>query len=139
VTVDRFVIDASVVLEWVETKESPQKQRALGLYERLVKGEVAFSAPSFLLVEVINVLYWKKRNTVEEIRDFVDRVKTSGINFVDGAFSADASDELLDAVGKHEITAYDAQYVILAKKLGVKLLTFDEKLLGIKEVGAGEW
>lgn len=35
----------------------------------------------------------------------------------------------------HEITAYDAQYVYLAQKMGLKLATFDEKLMRIPGLG----
>lgn len=128
-----LVIDASVVLEWIESPDSRNHAKAIEIYENLMKGEVVAYAPLFLLVEAVNVLFWKKKYQEIEIREFVDSVIGTGINFV-GEFLPESVEELVWVMAKFQITSYDAQYVNLALKKELKLITFDEKLRGIKDV-----
>ena len=38
------------------------------------------------------------------------------------------SDDVLDLASSHKITAYDAEFVVLARELGVPLITLDKSL-----------
>lgn len=133
-TQNSLVIDASVVLEWIETPESKNFTKAISVYENLKEGKIVVYAPLFLLMEVINVLFWKKKFERLEIEEFVNRVKETGVNFI-GDFLPESANEVIDLMDKFKISAYDAQYVNLAIKKGVKLMTFDAKLQKIKETG----
>ena len=124
-TRNKVVIDANIVLEWLDPQESTQRKNAFYLYELLKKGEIVIYAPVFLLVEVANILFWKKKMAVKDILTFIDRVKNSGVNFVVGS---DAIEDIINLMDKYQITSYDAQYVYLAEKMNLKLATFDEKL-----------
>ena len=125
----KIVIDANIVLEWIDFQESAQKKNALHLYELLKKGDVVIYAPAFLLVETANILFWKKKLAVKDILAFIDRVKNSGINFVIGD---DPIEDIIGLMDKYQITSYDAQYLYLAEKMNLKLATFDEKLEAIE-------
>lgn len=131
---DKFIIDASCVLGWVEEKDPWQAEKALRIYEFLRTGEGLAYAPSFLFVEVANVLRWKKKISIDETREFIDRVKDSGINFIEGISGHGTIEEILEIMEKYATTSYDSQYVFLAQKMGLKLATFDEKLREIEEV-----
>lgn len=132
-TGNSLVIDASVILEWIETTDSLNRKKAIEIYKLLKTGEIVAHSPIFLLTEVVNVLFWKKKRHTAEIKEFVDRVKGAGINFV-GDFLPESVNELVELMDKYKITSYDAQYVNLALKKGLKLVTFDEKLAKIKRI-----
>lgn len=132
-TQDSVVLDASVILEWVSPQDSSRRKKAIQIYRLLKRGEIFAFAPTFLLVEVVNVLFWKKKQKISEIKEFVERIKNSGINFV-GDFLPESVDEILDVMVRYDVTSYDAQYVDLALKKGLKLATFDETLVLIKEI-----
>jgi predicted nucleic acid-binding protein len=38
------------------------------------------------------------------------------------------SDDVLELASNHRVSAYDAEFIVLAKMLGVKLITFDQAL-----------
>ncbi len=124
-TQSKIVIDANIVLEWLDQEDSTQKKHALYLYELLKKGEIVIYAPTFLLIEAANILFWKKKMAVKDIFAFIDRVQNSGINFIVGQ---EVIEEIIKLMDEYQITSYDAQYLYLAQKMNLRLATFDEKL-----------
>lgn len=131
---DKVVLDASVVLEWLSFGKSAEV--ALRVHEAIIKGKVAAYAPDFLLLEVANILFWKKKLTKEEVWGFLERLLNLGINFDDEPLSLKIQ-ELVGQMAKFNLTAYDCQYLYLAQKLKGKLLTFDRDLLRIKSLAVG--
>ncbi|MBI3384607.1 type II toxin-antitoxin system VapC family toxin [Candidatus Gottesmanbacteria bacterium] len=122
----KFVIDTSVVLKWISGKKESDIKESLELYQLLKEGEVAIFAPSFLLVELLNILYWKRIFTHEEIISFIARVSESGINFVD--LLKNDTEEILHVVLKYGVTAYDAIFLYVARTSDCKLVSADRKL-----------
>lgn len=128
---DSFVIDASVVFKWFSRENEKYFEESRNLLYRLKNGEIALFAPNFLLTEMTNVFYWKKRFNKKEIEIFLGKIIDCGINFAD--CPARNAREIFTLMTKYKITAYDGLYVWLAKDRNLKLISADEKLLEIKE------
>lgn len=124
-----YVLDASIVLEWLENND---KESARKLYQYLRQGKIAVYAPTFLLIEVGNILLKKKKFTQSDVEEFITALFQSGINFVD--FYSHTIGQLLTTASKYKITTYDALYILLSQELKYPLITGDEELLKIKDV-----
>lgn len=129
---DSFVIDASVVFKWFSRENEKYFKESRNLLYYLKNGEIALFAPNFLLTEVTNVFYWKKRFDKKEIEIFLGKIIDCGINFAD--CPARNAREIFALMTEYKITAYDALYVWLAKDRNLKLISADGKLLAIKEL-----
>lgn len=131
-TMDSFIIDASVVFKWFSRENEKYFEESRNLLYRLKNGEIALFAPNFLLTEVTNVFYWKKKFDKKEIEIFLEKIIDCGINFAD--CPARNAREIFALMVEYKITAYDALYLWLAKDRNLKLISADEKLLEIKEL-----
>ena len=132
---NKIVIDASVVLKWFVEKDEKRVKRAREVHKKIVKREVEAWAPKLLLTEVLNVLARKKKLEKKLLIKIMKRLAGLGINWVD------VGDEeivgLTRVVQDYKVTAYDGQYLWLAKEKKCKLLTIDKELLKIKELSVG--
>lgn len=87
-------------------------------------------APQLLLVEASSVLHemaWRDEITTERGRVMLDRILEAPINIRTPAKLLRSAWELADEMGWAK--TYDAQYVALARLLGCKLVTIDERLI----------
>lgn len=126
-----FVIDASVVFKWFSCENEKYFEESRNLLYSLKNGEIALFAPNFLLTEITNVFYWKKKFNKKEIEIFLGKIIDCGINFAD--CPARNAKEIFALMVEYKITAYDALYLWLAKDRNLKLISADKKLLEIKE------
>lgn len=127
---DNLVLDASVILGWLE--EGRQGEAARVIHSDVIKGKISAWVPDFVFVEVMNILYWKKKLPLDDINAFLDRILTAGIQVDDTPLRLEIHNVLLLVV-RYRISAYDAQYLRLAQRLNAKLVSFDKELLQIKE------
>jgi len=127
-----LIVDASVALKWFPLKDETAVSESQGVWEAIQLGEIKAYAPLFMLVEIANVLARKKKVEMVVFRKILGRLADSKINFVD-LKKADLK-RLGILVNKYDLTAYDAQYILLAKQLGCKLVTYDEELLRVKSL-----
>lgn len=123
----KFVIDASALIGITEGSAP-----ALSLYRRLVRGEIELVAPEFLLVEFANVMKIGKKAAVGEVIGIINRLKGSGIRFV--RIGADEVENVTKESFEGGLTIYDAIYVYLARKLKMKLITEDKRILVLKDI-----
>src|SRR3989338_3299541 len=77
-----LIIDASVVIKWVTKKDEAGVLKARHVFEMLAREELELYAPSFLLIEVANILFKKKKVKPEKVIKSVDWMRRSGIKFV---------------------------------------------------------
>ena len=125
-----YVIDASVVLEWVKSSEMTQKS-VINLQEEIVDGKIIIHAPSFLLVEVLNVLSRKYRHGKGETEAFLKFLLQFPIRYIDT--QSDSVFSLLDLVYRYELSGYDALYLATAQSKKCRLISLDKKLLQVKD------
>ncbi len=126
------VADASVVLKWFIEEDYSGHARLLR--DDHLYGRVTVHAPNILMVEVANALRkYVARGllTREQAMRGVRALYEAGIRL------EEVSPELLlEALGysiDNNVTVYDALYVVLARRLGTKAYTADEKLLSALE------
>ena len=122
-----FVLDASVAMSWCFVDESTPYTRSV--LDQLIAshGEV----PALWPVEIANSLAVnerKKRVTEEGSAVFLRRLAFLDIR-VQSPLQFEDLDLLLGLARRHGLTAYDAGYLALAKRIGLPLATFDKQLI----------
>jgi predicted nucleic acid-binding protein len=129
-----YIVDASVAVKWLLEKNENYRDEARALYSSMKKGEIKLIAPTFLLVEILNILFKKKKVETEKIQRLINGLRNSGIVFVDTDQIIKNETKLEKVVFKYKTTAYDSLYLLLAQEEKCKLLTFDDELLKIKNL-----
>lgn len=134
---NRFVLDASVVLAWC----FPDENSALAQHvaERFKQGDTAI-APSFWPHEVLNALLAgekRKRISKELVHSFLDDLAVLPIALEQ--FPAGTVFGRIQSLSReHGLTAYDAAYLDLALESGLPLATLDVDLIcACKKADAG--
>jgi predicted nucleic acid-binding protein len=126
--VNRFVVDASVVLTWCFPDESSAlTQKVVQMFKQ---GDSAI-VPSFWPHEVLNALLVgerRKRISTSLIRTFLTDLETLPIALQEVPAEA-VFDRIQSLSREHGLTAYDAAYLDLAQANGLPLATLDEDLI----------
>lgn len=130
-TVLDLAVDANVVLKWIPGKNETRVEEARDLYTMMLEGKCQIWSPKFLLVEVLNILI-KKRKANPEI------VSTAMVTLLKGKIKywemeVGQVKDLEKLMRRYSLTAYDAQYLLLARQLKCKLVSYDEELLKITD------
>ncbi|HEX8081108.1 MAG TPA: type II toxin-antitoxin system VapC family toxin [Jatrophihabitans sp.] len=119
-----FVIDASVTLAWCFADEAtPGAESVLDHFS-----EDEAVVPAIWPLEIANVLLVaqrRKRLTEAQASRFSDLLQQLPIHVVD------APTDLADVVAAgrhHELSSYDAAYLVLAERTGAPLATLDHRL-----------
>jgi len=124
----RLVIDASVAVKWVIPGE-PWEEEAKALKDRLVSGLLEAYAPELMIYELASAIFKAVKSKVLEPRDGADALRavgSLGINLAQIPWQE--APEILNLAIASGLTAYDAAYLWLSKKLNAKLVTADEEL-----------
>ena len=121
-----FVLDSSVALAWVLPDE--QSEAADPIAERLERDFAV--VPAVWPLEVLNALLTASRRA--RIGDDNVQRLLSHLAALPIEVEQIEMTPMLDAIGsvarRHGITSYDAAYVELAKRRGMPIATFDQKL-----------
>lgn len=123
-----FVLDASVALPWCFVDETTPF--TLKLLHRAMAGEELL-VPAHWPTEVLNALIQGKRRgrvTDDQIERFLDDLASFRITVEEEHALSHMSDLRLLAE-KHRLTAYDAAYLGLAKRMGLPLATLDGEII----------
>lgn len=123
-----IIIDSSIIAKWF-LEDEEEKESALKIKEDYLQGNISIALPSITFYEVSNFL----KMAVSRLRIEKDSAYTVYKKFLEFDFEIHFSNELLEAsiyeAVTHNITSYDASYVVLAEYLKVPFYTADEKLL----------
>ena len=128
----RIIIDASVVLKWIPGEDEESVSESRQIYEMMMDDRLEIYSPTFLLIEVLNILTRKRKAKYSLVKKDIDRLRNGKIRLVDLGTYKFAG--LIDIVYKYKITAYDALYCYLAQEKNCKLLTFDRQLLKLSDL-----
>jgi predicted nucleic acid-binding protein len=121
-----FVLDSSVALAWLLPDEGSKATDVLA--DRLEQEPV--HVPAIWALEVGNALLMAQRRARikdEELARFVSALSALPID-VDPAASTSALPAVLAIARELGLTAYDAAYIELAKRLSLPLASLDAKL-----------
>jgi predicted nucleic acid-binding protein len=123
-----YVVDASVAIKLFVLE--PLAERVDALFAYLAQDPPArFYVPDLLFMECANILWKYVRRfdyPAQNAREDMANLRALALHTVS---TADLIGDALDIALAHEITAYDACYVALARHLDVPLLTADEVLV----------
>jgi predicted nucleic acid-binding protein len=125
--VSAFVVDASVAISWcIEDEASPTTERLL---DQAVENGIV--VPALWLLEMANVLRIaekKKRilaHTVDarlvQISEFIISVEDFDVQLV--------WTQVLDLARRHDLTSYDACYLVVAKEHALPLASLDKAMI----------
>jgi len=126
-----LIIDVSVALKWFPLKGESSIEEALDIWDAIQLKKLKAYAPTFMLVEVANVLARKKKVETVVFRAVLNKLTDSEIVFTN-LNKADLR-RLGSLMRRYGLTAYDAQYLLLARQLKGKLVSYDEELLKISD------
>lgn len=123
-----MIIDASVAASWLLTDElSPYAE---GVLDEMQRGEPVF-VPSLWLLEITNVLFSAERRRRIDKRHreaALERIQQLLISVVAAPTLSDLR-LIAKLAEKHQLTAYDAEYLRVAKELKLPLATQDGNLI----------
>jgi predicted nucleic acid-binding protein len=120
---DRYVVDASVILKWVlgDERESDQK-KALDLLNAWVGGRAELLAPSLWEYEAGNFLGRLFPGQAFEKMALIVNLKFSSISLTESMHRL-----CFDWMARYGVTFYDACYLALAEETKSILVTADAK------------
>jgi predicted nucleic acid-binding protein len=121
-----IIADASVVLAWFF--EEAQTPKALEVLQRIE--EEGLLVPPLWWSELENGILMgerRGRKKLSESQAFLKLVRALPIR-TDDLPRHRVSDDILDLARQHQLTAYDAAYVELARRESAFLATFDDAL-----------
>ena len=120
----KIVLDSSVIVKFIFSEEEDNLKQADALLEDAKSGRLSLLAPSLSKCEVGNVIRFRKMTEAEKMacwRNFKKLpIKFIDLNLSDGSL-------VQTIAGSTNITFYDAVFILLAKKLGVPLVTANPK------------
>lgn len=127
----KIVVDASVALKWIPGPKEEKVEKAKKIYRKIAGGEVEGWAPSFLALEMLNILIRKRKAdpdlAVKGIETIMAKLSTRDLDVEKLA----QWKELMERYG---VSGYDSLYLQLAGELSCKVISDDKKLTRIKNL-----
>jgi predicted nucleic acid-binding protein len=125
-----FVMDASFALPWVFRDEANRASDAA--WKSLVTGKATAHVPGLWPMEMVNVVLrgpraTKVRPTDRDVDQFFAILRKMPLSVHHQGLGI-FLDRAPTFMGKHELTAYDSAYLILASASGLPLATLDKRL-----------
>ena len=122
---EKVVVDASIVVKWYLEEEF--SSQAIELRDAFGTGKVTILAPSLLYCEALNALRYSGVYREEEL------MLVGGSLSLYGLEAMEPTREMLEMIAhislSHDITVYDAAYVVLANLADAILYTTDAEIL----------
>lgn len=126
---ERFVLDASVAVEWFLPGGGSRGRYAEGILERISAEELAPAVPDFWHYEIGSVLIAARRDkrlSAAKLR--ATQLVLRGLELETLVIELDAAD-LIDLSQRYHMQGYDVVYFELARRLAVPIASIDD---GIK-------
>lgn len=123
----KIVLDSSVIIKWFKSEQEKNLEQALGYLTDYSNKKINIYIPAIAIFELINTAEFdtslpEKRWKLSFKKFFELRLETIPIDEL-------LSQEIYDLGRKYYISAYDASYVALAKRLGSDFITADQRLV----------
>lgn len=121
------VLDTSVVLKWFLKKDEPYRENALQILNDMTAGPREALIPDLLLYEVGNRLRVDEDTKLPQRADYL--LSLWDLPFLIIPIKKSLIHLALEYADRHQITYYDALFVVTAFTTDCTLYTADEKLL----------
>lgn len=126
--INSYIIDSSFTLGFL----LPDEHAAIvdKIFTQFAQSKIQLESTHLLPFEVTNAIkmaFKRKRITQKQAAILISSFLKWDIKMMDVKFA-----EVLKIASKNDLTAYDASYLWLSRKKGLKLLTLDEKLQKLK-------
>ncbi len=120
---NRYVLDASVILKWVlEREKEPDHEKAIALLHSWERGEIELYAPNLWFFEVANILGTAlPLAAADKMRMLLD------LRISDVECSQQMIAQCFTWMRERKVTFYDAVYLAAAYAINAILLTGDVK------------
>ena len=105
-----YVLDTSVVLQWIHQENELHPKQAQKIFEDLQSGKINILIPNLLMVELLKEIFESTLTIVEVTLPLL--FKTSIL------------------MREYSLTSYDAYFLALAQTEGCKLISDDKKAHG---------
>ncbi len=127
----KVVVDASVALKWIPGPREEKVVEAKKIYQMIARGEIEGWAPSFLALEMLNILIMKRKADPD--------LAVKGIEIVMSKLLIRDLDlgklvRWKELMKRYGVSGYDSLYLQLASELGCKVISDDKKLTHVKEL-----
>jgi len=121
----KFVLDSSVILKWLNEQDEERIKEAQLILEHAVKGKIEILAPELAKYEVGNILLIRKKLSLSQIKEVFDFLYGLPLKY----FSETRSSQKLtyELASRAKITYYDASFASLAKLEDATLITDNPK------------
>lgn len=127
----KVVVDASVALKWIPGPKEEKVKEARKFYQDIADKKIDGWAPSFLALEMLNILIIKRKANpdlaVKGVETVLQRLKIKALN-------VEELPKWKELMEKHGVSGYDSLYLRLADELGCKVISCDKKLTYIKSL-----
>ena len=119
-----IVFDASIIIKWFRDEDN--SEAAFLLKDKHIRGEDVIAVPDLLFYEIVNVLRYQKSINENDLDGILDILIEMEVHIF--TVSPHEFKEVFRFARTHEISVYDAAYVVLAQKLNCAFVTADKKL-----------
>ena len=126
-----LVLDASAAAGWFLPDEATPE--SLKLLEWVAKGSSPLVEPPLFGYEILNMLRYavaRRRTTEPEAKMALHSIKDLPVEEV--PLTPETRSLVLETADRHNLTAYDAAYFVLADLRGLPLVTADKDLLRLR-------
>jgi predicted nucleic acid-binding protein len=123
----RYVVDASVGIKLFVDEEFSEQAHALFSY-LAADPPAELYVPDLFYIECTNILLKYKRRFGRSLQDSQADVADLKLLALKPTSTADLMEDALLLASEKKLTAYDACYAVLAKKMEIPLITADEPL-----------
>ena len=126
-----MVVDASVALKWIPGPKEERVKEARKIYQKIADRKIEGWDPSFLALEMLNILIRKRKAdpdlAVKGVEAVLSKLKIRDLN-------VEKLPQWKELMERYEVSGYDSLYLQLADELGCKVISCDKKLTYIKEL-----
>jgi predicted nucleic acid-binding protein len=122
-TVNRFVLDTSVIVKWFSAAGEADTANALCLRQALFENKCQVTIPDLVLYELSNALRFNPHFTTQDIDAAIHSV--IDMNLTIRAAEQDILAQAIRLAFQYAVTVYDAYFFALATKNGLVLVTAD--------------
>jgi len=124
----KIALDSSVVLGWL-LSDSKRVGEDKEIIDKLLSEDVIIIAPRLMILELINILCWRRKYGQDVALALMNKVGHLEIEWVD---SDDLDEEdIFEITFRDKLTPYDAWFLQVARQHGCQLLTHDKALLKV--------